>query len=374
MKRLLDDYIFSDSMRYEQHRMIYGSKEDEQVELGGFLGAAVLGALLYGKDEGEARNIRLKTSEGRKEFFSRYEDELLHENGGLFHIEVEALWESYISLNIDTHKLLNICGNERLYDLSVGLMVEYMNGLVREQICEHIYDAVPWRQPFAQWLYDAGFVETGRQQLLAVNWSNPTAVCSFVEKHQKQEEADVEPTFVFAGHSAQEIINSYWNWLWNSAQTEASLYPDAKVQLAEFREAIRKDEIDWDFLKPKIRILPPTAINLFNKWKIQWTDFVQSQIQPPPATRRQKKDEEQLFFPETTLKCPTGDEPEKYAATREYVKERSKFDEKFRKYVKDAPHTKLCHQLTLLFGWYVDPNSLRKSMLRKPKRKRKQYT
>ena len=51
MKRLLDKYIFSDRLRYENHRLIYGTTAEERIEIGGFMAAAVLGALLYGQDE-----------------------------------------------------------------------------------------------------------------------------------------------------------------------------------------------------------------------------------------------------------------------------------------------------------------------------------
>ena len=88
MKPLLEDHIFSDSLRYEGHRLIYKPENDDLIEIGGFLAAAVLGALLYGQEEGRERGIRLNVRDGRKEFFVRYEDETLHENGGLFTTEV----------------------------------------------------------------------------------------------------------------------------------------------------------------------------------------------------------------------------------------------------------------------------------------------
>ena len=38
MKPLLSDYIFSDVLRYEGHRLIYNGKEGEEpVSIGGFL-------------------------------------------------------------------------------------------------------------------------------------------------------------------------------------------------------------------------------------------------------------------------------------------------------------------------------------------------
>ena len=372
MKTLLDDYIFSDTLRYEGHKLIYTPENGEPIVLGGFLGAAVLGALLHGQEEGHDRGISLNNRDGRHAFFHRYEDETLHENGGLLTVEVQALSEDYMELEDEKNILLTICGNDRLYDLAFGLTIDYMEYLVAEQVREHIYDLVPWTEPFAQWLYTAGFVETRRQHLLAIDWSDPAGVYALAELLRQSTEETV-PTFVFDGLSAEQVLNGYWEWLWNTVQTEANLYPDAKVKLAEYKEKILKNETNYDDLKPEIGKLQPSDINLFRSWMNQWTDFIKTKIEPV-TSKRQKKEEEQLFFPDNVLVCPTEDMDEKYAAAREYIKERSRYDEKFRKFAKDVSHARFCRQLTLLFGWYVDPDSLRKSMLRKPKRKTKKYT
>ena len=373
MKPLLDDYIFNDRLRYENHRLIYGTHIEDRLEIGGFLGAAVLGALLYGQEEGRERGIMLNVRDGRKEFIKRYEDETLHENGGFFSTEVQALSEAYMEINGDMNVLLGMCGNERLYDLAFGLMIDYMEMLVEEQICEHIYDLVPWSEPFAQWLYNAGYVETRRQQLLAIRWDDPAIVCALAEFLQKPKE-ETQPTFVFGGLSAEQVLEGYWNWLWDTVQQEANLYPDAKERLAEYKQTILANETNYDFLKPEIGQLQPSDINLFRKWMGLWKDFVEQKIEPTVTSKRQRKEEKQIFFPDEVLTCPTEDMNEKYAAVREYIKERSRYDEKFRKFAKNVSHAKFCRQLTLLFGWYVDPNSLRKSMSRKPKRKTKKYT
>lgn len=376
MKRLLDDYRFSDTLRYENYRLIYSPKPEERMEIGGFLGAAVLGALLYGKEEGRERGIFLNVRDGRKEFFERYEDETLHENGGLFSTEVNALSEAYMELNGELTLLLTICGNDRLYDLAFGLMIDYMEQLVKEQVCEHIYDLVPWNQPFAQWLYDAGFVETRRQHLLAIEWTDPAIVCALADEFTDEQSPfapDDVPSFIFEGERAEDLLNAYYQWLMNEIEQKAALYPDANVQRAAFKAKALESELNYDFLKPEIGQLQPAHLNLFRKWMNQWTEFVKTQIQPVKPNR-QRKDEEQLFFPDAVLKCPTEDTEDRYAATREYIKERKRYDEKFRKFVKNETHAKLCRQLTLLFGWYVEPSSLRKSLLRNPKRKTKQYT
>ena len=362
MKPLLEDHIFSDSLRYEGHRLIYGTEDTDRIEIGGFLAAAVLGALLYGQEEGGERGIMLNTRDGRKEFFVRYEDETLHENGGLFTTEVQALSEAYMEIDGDTAVLLAICGNERLFDLAFGLTIDYMEMLVKEQICEHIYDRVPWSEPFAQWLYTAGFVETRRLQLQAIDWEDPAIVYALSEFLQKPQE-ETQPTFVFDGLSAEQVLEGYWNWLWNAVQQEANLYPDAKERLAEYKQTILANETNYDFLKPEIGKLQPSDINLFRKWMGLWKDFVEQKIEPPVSTK--KKDIRQELFLDNVLPVP----PERnYVKVREYIIERCKYDSEFKKYFKAHKMTEFCHQLTLLFDWFVDDNALGKRMKKKAKK------
>ena len=362
MKQLLADHIFSDTLRYENHRLIYGSTDQDRMELGGFLGAAVLGALLYGQDEGRERNIALNTSEGQQDFIARYEDETIHENGGFFTTEVHALSEAYMEINGEMDALLAICGNERLYSLAFGLMIDYMERLVKEQICEHIYDLVPWSEPFAQWLYDAAYVETRRQQLLAICWDDPAIVCALSEFLRKPKE-ETQPTFVFGGLSAEQVLEGYWNWLWDTVQKEANLYPDAKERLAQYKQTILENETNYDFLKPEIGKLQPSDINLFRKWMGLWKEFVEQKIEPPVST--QKKNIRQELFLDNISPIP----PEhNYVKVREYIIERCKYDKEFEKYYKAYKRTDFCDQLSLLFGWFVDPNALGKRMKSKAKK------
>ena len=50
---------------------------------------------------------------------------------------------------------------------------------------------VPWSEPFAQWLYKAGYAETFRQQLLAINRANPEDVYALVDFMKQQIEPPV---------------------------------------------------------------------------------------------------------------------------------------------------------------------------------------
>lgn len=373
MKKLLDDYRFNDILRYEAHKLYYTPSEPDTVIIEGILGAAILAAKLLDTVEGDARGIAIVTEDEQKEFFKRYEAETLHDNGGLLITEVKSLREAYINLIDDNNLLFTICGNDRLYDLAYGLMINYMTYLIRERVREHIYEAVPWTEPFAQWLFNAGFVETRRQQLLAIDWSDPAAVYAFAQQLETDPDPIIEePTFIFDNERAEDLLSGYYNWLMTAIEQQAALFPDANVQLAELKAQVLQNELDWEFIKTDTAKMRGEDINLYWKWMNQWGDFIRARIQPP-TPKPKKKQDEQLFFPDDVLKCPTENMPEKYAATREYVIERLKYDAAFRKFKKNVSNSKFCRQLTLLFGWYVDPNSFRKSMLRAPKRPRKKY-
>ena len=370
--KLLDDYIFDERLRYEGHKLIYLPEGDEPIVLGGILGAAILGVRLLNTDEADKRGILLSEALRYKPFLDQYDREVIADDWGYIEAELEQLDLAYLELFSSEQVLIEtICPNKRQLSIAMDVVATYMRRIAIEEYGAHIYERVPWKMPFAQWLFDAARIEPRRQRFLQIDWTDPALVhelACYMEKGEPDKQ-----TFFFEGEEAADIMARYWDWLWHYAQKDAAIFPDSNVVMAQYKQTIRETEIDWDFIKPEMKDFDPEQINLCRKWMSQWTDFVKDKIEPPVSTRK-KKEEEQLFFPDEVLKCPTEDDPEKYAATREYVKERKKYDENFRKFAKNESHARLCRQLTLLFGWYVDPGSLRKSLLRKPKRKTKQYT
>lgn len=48
----------------------------------------------------------------------------------------------------------------------------------------------------------------------------------------------------------------------------------------------------------------------------------------------------------------------KYTEVRNYIKERCRFDEEFKKFFKERSLRELCDRLTKEFGWFVDEHSL----------------
>ena len=363
--RLLGDHIFDDRLRYEAHRLIYTPEKEVPIELTGMLAASVLAALLVDTPEGDARGIAVDDDAQREEFFLRYERELRRENGGLFKTEVESLCQNYMELAGSEEVLFTICGNDRLYDLAFGLTMDYMHRLVQEQVRAHIYELVPWKGPFAQWLFEAGFVETRRQQLLSVDWSNAEDVYALSEQLKNPDECGIiQPLFVFEGLSAEQVLNGYWEWLWNEAKTQASLYPDDKVQLAEIKQLIRDNEFDFEFLKPEMKDVAQPQINLFRKWMSLWRDFVDRKIGSAPVPGK-KKDIRQEIISDDIQPVP----PEhNYVKVREYILERCRYDAEFKKYFRAHKLTEMCRQLTFLFGWCVDDNALGKRMRSKAKK------
>ena len=358
---LLDNYTIDAHTRYESHRLIYTPENEEPIVLGGILGAAILAALLVDTDEGDARNIALDTDAERAEFFARYEKEVRRDNGGLFLTEVWALNEAYLEFTGDEELIMQICRNDRLYDLAIGLTIEYMQRLVREEVCEQIYDLCPWTGPFAQWLFNAGPVETRRQKLLSIDWTDAAEVYALSEELNDNQLAISGPTFVFEGMSAEQVLNGYWRWLWETAQTEANLYPDAKVRLAEYKQIILEQETDYDFLKPEMKDFTPEQLNLFRSWMNQWIDFVKHKITCPEEESFPEQHKspriKQVLFPDKYMTCPAAN---KYADTRDYIMERCRYDAEFKNFILSHTIAELCDQLSLMFGWYVIPNHLGK--------------
>ena len=371
MKQLLADHIFSPSLRYEGHKLVYTPQEGEPIVLGGIFGAALLCVRLLNTDEQNERGFVLNEDLRYDSFYKQYESEVIADDWGYIESELEQLDLAYLELYAnDNTSIETICPNRRQLSIALDVVETYMRRITIERYGAHIYDLVRWTTPFAQWLFTAAHAEPRRQRFLTVDWTDPALVHDLACDMEKNEPE--EPVFIFEGEKAADIMNRYWDWLWNFAQIDAATFPDSKVVMAEYKKGIRKEETDYEFIKPEMKNFPQEQINLFRKWMNQWTAFVQQQIEPPVSFK--KKNEEQLFFPDNVLTCPTEDTEDRYAATREYIKERKRYDKEFAKFVKNSSHAKLCRQLTLLFGWYVEPSTLRKSLLRSPKRKTKKYT
>lgn len=361
MIHLLDNYTFSPALSYDAHRLIYTySEKEEPIQIEGFLGAALLCVRLINSDEGERREIPLDIERKQDFLFSRYEQEVIADGWGYLEAELRQLNDAYIQLTVGQVSFMDLCANVRQFSIAMSLLSAYMQRLVTEEFGEHIWEKETWHMPFAHWLFDAGYTETVRQRFLHIDWTDPVAVNALVEMPEQRFE---EPSFIFEGEEAEEIIRRYWEWLSNTAQKDAALFPDKNAMMAEFKENILAHETNYEDLKPEMKDFTPDQLNLFRKWMNQWIDFVKTKIEPPVSPK--KKDIRQEFFLDNILPVP----PEhNYVEVKKYILERCRYDKEFKKYFEAHKRTDFCHQLTLLFGWFIDPNALGKRMKSKAKK------
>lgn len=352
-------------MRYESHRLAYRySDKEDPVLIGGFLGAALLCVWLINSEEGERREIPLDIENEQKSIFKRYGQEVIANDWGHLYAEIHQLNDANIQLAVSEIELSDLCPNMRQLSIAMNMTTRYMQHLVVDVFGEHIWEYERWTLPFAQWLFNAGHTETFRQRILTTDWMDPAIVNALAEPHNQTN----EPTFIFEGEDAEDIMRRYREWLWTTAQKQAAAAPDAELELAKLRELILTNETDYRFLEDDLRELPVDTQKLFRKWMTRWKAFITEKLAPTaldsfPEQHRQTRVEQKLF-PDPTLTCP---QPNKYTQVRDYINKRSKYDEEFRDYYDSHQLYDFCEQLTLMFGWYVIPNSLGKSLKRKQK-------
>lgn len=336
--------------------MIISIRPDEEpFNFGGFFATAVMAAFLVNTDEGDARRLRLDSDEALAEFFDRYESEVLRDDWGYLRAELMQLHDVYVQLAISSVTLEQLCSNARLLSLIMHLVECYMLHLVKEEACEHIWQAQPWTAPFAQWLWAAVHTETLRQRYLHTDWLDAADVMAVVSPP-----AEPQPTFFFEGEEAEEIISRYYEWLSREYEAQTKEIPGKQVT-DEDREFILSQETDFAFLDDELASLSPDQRLLWQRWLDAWSVFIRGKL-ALAAPKTARRDTRQELFLDSVLPVPPQNS---YAAVREYIRERSKYDKEFQKFVATRKRTELCDQLTFMFGWYVDPNPLGKSLNRR---------
>ena len=277
---LLADYTFSTSLHYEAHTLVYTPEAGDSIELRGFLAAAILAALIVDTDEGDARGIALDTLGQRDDFFARYEREVLRDDWGYLAAEVNQLRDNYVQFATGENNLSDLCPNIRLLDLAMELAVAYMQHLVLESFCEHIWEVVPWKMPFAQWLIDAARVETRRQRFLKIDWTDAPMVIQLADLPDETE----APTFVFEGEKAADIMDRYLQWLSDEVVAMKQEIPGAKITSAD-RKYIFSQETDWAFLSDESGLFDASEQKQWNQWKREWTAFLTDRLLPKKELR-----------------------------------------------------------------------------------------
>ena len=280
MKQLLADTIFSDRLRYEGHRLVYMLEEEEPIELGGFLGAAILAALIVDTDEGEARGIALDTDEEQQAFFLRYDKETRRDDWGYLSAEIVQLRDNYIQIAVGDHSLKELCPNLRLLDLAMNLTVTYMQRLVKDIYRDHIWEVMPWKTNFPQWLIDAARVETRRQRYFHTDWTDAAIVNELAEMPDETE----RPTFYFEGEKGADIMERYLEWFSEVFVAMKEELPGAKIT-SDDRKYIFEQETDWAFLSDEIAQLSPAEQKEWKHWCKEWTTFLKDRLLPKKEIR-----------------------------------------------------------------------------------------
>ncbi len=285
---MFSDYTFSPTLRYEAHRIISSPAGEEPVEFCGVLAAAIYSALIVDTTEGKRRGMALETKQQREQWVQAYELETRREDGGLFSTEIQWLNDAYIALDFSSGKLMQICGVKRLFSLAVELTVDYMQRIALEEVGRTIYEALPFYQPFAQWLYEAAFAETRRQTILQTDWTDAAKVFYLstlyandqppITNDQSPITNDQPPTFVFEGLSADQLMATYYDWLWAGAQAEAALQPNSKSALARYRTMIMNQETEAKIDDEDLSKLSPEDQRTFRHWLSAWTEYLSNRL------------------------------------------------------------------------------------------------
>ena len=281
---MLEDYIFDDHLRYEGHKLIYTFPKptEEPIVIGGILGAAILCVRLINTDEQQSREIVLDEKLHYEPFYIRYEQEVIGDDWGYIAAELEQLDLAYMELYSQEQVTIEtLCPNIRQLSIAMDVLQTYMHRISIEQYGEHIYDLVKWTMPFAQWLYNAAQVEPLRQRFLTMAWTDAALVHALAEDIEKGK--PVEPLCVFDCEQAADIMQRYWDWLWDAAQKQAALFPASKGKIAEYKQLILEEENNYYYLKPEMKDFPEEQLKLFNEWVDGWIAFVEEKIKPKKA-------------------------------------------------------------------------------------------
>lgn len=279
---MLEYLIFSDHLRYEQHVLIQDAPDNgEPFRIQGVFGAALLTAMLVATDEGKQRGIVMDTIPDRRAWMKTYEREVLREGWGTLTEEINLLSDAYIQLAVEGKAPDALCRNQRLLDIAGTLMVEYMQQLVFEAFGKHIWECVPWRAPFADWLMAASYAETQRQRYLQMDWTDPVKV-TFLAENRNETDA---PTLRFENEAAKDIMARYYRWLKVTFKAQQLELPGAKPESDRSKRFILEQESDWDYLAEEVAAWDAETQALWRSWMDGWQDYIARQLKPQREVR-----------------------------------------------------------------------------------------
>ncbi len=273
---MLEDYQINETLRYENHRLVVNN----DVQIGGVLGAALLCAMLVNTEEGTRRGIAIQSEDEQKAWMKKYDREVLRDEWGLLGVEIELLCDAYITLEGEEIRLLDICPNIRLLDLALQLMTGYMRFLTEELFGAHIWDRVKWKAPFAEWLLEAVYEETRRQQLLKMDWTDAALVTALYKELENEDSQTIAPTFVFEGEAADDIMKRYCDWAWSTNQAQLREIPGSRPRAASHRNQMVKEETNWQIIRKKAEELDKDQQQEWTRWMLDWEKYITHRLRP----------------------------------------------------------------------------------------------
>jgi len=273
---MLEDYPINERVRYAGHRLIV----DEDLEIGGALGAALACAMLVDTEEGMRRGIALDSEADRRAWIEKYEREVRRDEWGLIDVELNLLSEAYIELATSGMTLTDICPNIRLTDLALHMLSYYMRHLSIEYFGAHIWEYQAWEAPFAQWLLEASRGETLRQRFLHTEWTDPAMVTALAETMRKADGTDMPPTLFFEGEAAEDIMKQYYQWRWNSYAAQLRELPGAQPRAAKHRNYLYEQETEQSFPPEEIASMDEADQRLWAQWMMDWQAYLHRQLKP----------------------------------------------------------------------------------------------
>lgn len=275
---MLEDYIINEQIRYENH---YLKVAQTDIEIGGVTGAALLSALIVDTEEGVRRGIAIDTEREQMAWIAKYEREVRRDEWGLIGTEVELLNNAHIEIATSDVTWADICPNVRLLDLAFEVVTTYMQYLTRETFKDHIWEYCPWETPFSQWLLNAAYAETRRQQFLHTYWTDAAQVNALYESLQNEK---TEPTFLFEGEDAEDIYKRYLTWVWKRHQAQIREIPGAQPRAAKHRNFVVARETNWSFIE-EVQGLNEAQKQLLTQWMFNWQKFINKHLKPEKEVR-----------------------------------------------------------------------------------------
>jgi len=103
--------------------------------------------------------------------------------------------------------------------------------------------------------------------------------CTFVADEIDKDKPE-EPTLVFEGEAAEDIMYRYLKWVWTTYQAQLREIPGSQPRAPKHRNYIVDQETDWGFIAEEVRGLDEPSQQLFAQWMLDWQRFVTKHLKP----------------------------------------------------------------------------------------------